>query len=279
MIRLGYLEALDKTKIPNFDANAQDLYKNPWYDNGNVYSMVWQSGITGIGYDPNLTGREITTFDDLLDPAFAGHIGLFSEMRDTLSLALLSNGVTPTEATIEQVTAAKDKLLEAAERGQFRNFYGNDYYDELANGNLWATRRLVRRRQPDEALRQRRGRVRGAGVGRHAVDGQHVHPQEGGAPARRAPDDELLVRRRQRGAAHRVRRLLQPGQGRRRAGRRRTRRPRATRATPNGPMRSRSSRPPPSRTRRRCRTSTPYKQLTEEEETQWNELFNEVVAG
>jgi spermidine/putrescine transport system substrate-binding protein len=37
------------------------------------------------------------------------------------------------------VTAAKDKLLEAAERGQFRNFYGNDYYDELANGNLVAT--------------------------------------------------------------------------------------------------------------------------------------------
>ena len=139
MIRLDYLEALDKSKIPNFNANAQDLYKNPWYDNGNVYSMVWQSGITGIGYDPNLTGREITTFDDLLDPAFAGHVGLFSEMRDTLSLALLSTGVKPTEATIEQVTAAKDKLLEAAQRGQFRNFYGNDYYDELANGNLWAT--------------------------------------------------------------------------------------------------------------------------------------------
>jgi spermidine/putrescine transport system substrate-binding protein len=139
MIRLGYLEALDKSKLPNFEANAADLYRDPWYDPGTVYSIAWQSGIVGIGYNPELTGREITTFDDLLDPEFAGRVGLFSEMRDTMSLTLLSLGVVPTEATIDDVNRAKDKLLEAANRGQFRNFYGNDYYDELANGNLALT--------------------------------------------------------------------------------------------------------------------------------------------
>ena len=139
MIRLGYVDALDKSKIPNFDANALDLYKDPWYDPGNAYSMAWQSGITGIGYNPDLTGREITSFDDLLDPAFEGRVGLFSEMRDTLSLAILSLGIEPENATMDDVNRAKDKLLEAANRGQFRNFYGNDYYDELANGNLALT--------------------------------------------------------------------------------------------------------------------------------------------
>ena len=139
MIRLGYLSELDRSKIPNFDANALDLYKDPWYDPGNVHSMAWQSGITGIGYNPTLTGREITTFDDLLDPEFAGRVGLFSEMRDTMSLALLSLGVEPEDATVDQATQAKDKLLAAAQAGQFRNFYGNDYYDELANGNLALT--------------------------------------------------------------------------------------------------------------------------------------------
>jgi spermidine/putrescine transport system substrate-binding protein len=139
MIRLGYLSELDKSKIPNFDANALELYKDPWYDPGNVHSMAWQSGITGIGYNPTLTGRPITTFDDLLDPEFAGRVGMFSEMRDTMSLALLSLGVEPENATVEQATQAKDKLLEAAQAGQFRNFYGNDYYDELANGNLALT--------------------------------------------------------------------------------------------------------------------------------------------
>ena len=139
MIRLGYLAELDRSKIPNFDANALDLYKDPWYDPGNVHSIAWQSGITGIGYNPTLTGRPITKFDDLLDPEFAGRVGLFSEMRDTMSLTLLSLGIDPETATVEDATRAKDKLLEAAQAGQFRNFYGNDYYDELANGNLALT--------------------------------------------------------------------------------------------------------------------------------------------
>ncbi|MDQ3880034.1 MAG: spermidine/putrescine ABC transporter substrate-binding protein [Chloroflexota bacterium] len=139
MIRLGYLEALDQSKIPNFAANAADLYKDPWYDPGNRFSMAWQSGITGIGYNRTMTGRDITSFDDLLDPEFKGRVGMFSEMRDTMSLALLSLGVEPENATVDDARRAHDKLLEAAEAGQFRNFYGNEYYDELANGNLALT--------------------------------------------------------------------------------------------------------------------------------------------
>jgi spermidine/putrescine transport system substrate-binding protein len=136
MIRLGYLETLDQSKLTNWQANAQDLYKDPWYDPGNVHTLAWQSGITGIGYNPTLTGRAITTFDDLLDPAFAGRVGMFSEMRDTMSLTLLSMGVKPEDATIDDATAAQQKLLEAANRGQFRAFYGNDYYDALAAEDL-----------------------------------------------------------------------------------------------------------------------------------------------
>jgi spermidine/putrescine transport system substrate-binding protein len=139
MIRLGYVEPLDASKIPNFAANAADLYKDPWYDPDNRYSMAWQSGITGIGYNPTLTGREITKFDDLLDPEFKGRVGMFSEMRDTMSLAILSLGVDPENATVDDARRAHDKLLEAAQAGQFRNFYGNEYYDELANGNLALT--------------------------------------------------------------------------------------------------------------------------------------------
>jgi len=139
MIRLGYLEPLDHSLLPTFAANAQELYLDPWYDPGNVYSIPYQSGITGIAYNPTLTGREITSFDDLFDPEFAGRAGIFSEMRDTLCLTLLSMGVEPVTATIEQVQAAQQKLLEAAQRNQFRSDYGNDYYDALAAGDLAIT--------------------------------------------------------------------------------------------------------------------------------------------
>ena len=136
LIRLGYLEPLDMSLLPNVTANLQDYYRGIWYDPENAYSVPYISGVVGIAYDPALTGREITSFDDLLDPEFAGRVGMFSEMRDTMSLALLSMGVVPEEATIEDVEAAQAKLLEAAQRGQFRDFYGNDYYDALARGDL-----------------------------------------------------------------------------------------------------------------------------------------------
>jgi spermidine/putrescine transport system substrate-binding protein len=137
MNRLGYLEQLDKAELPNFTANADSLYVSPWYDQGNKVSLAWQSGITGIGYNPTLTKREITTFDDLLDPAFKGHVGMFSEMRDTMCMALLSMGVKPENATVADVQKAGDKLKTAQQAGQFRSFYGNDYYDQLAGKNLW----------------------------------------------------------------------------------------------------------------------------------------------
>ncbi len=105
LIRLGYVQPLDKSLLPNFEANVLDVFRDPWYDPGNQYSIPWQAGIVGIGYNPTLTGREITTFDDLLDPAFAGRVGMFSEMIDTMSMALLSNGVAPEDATPEDVQA------------------------------------------------------------------------------------------------------------------------------------------------------------------------------
>jgi spermidine/putrescine transport system substrate-binding protein len=136
MVRLGYLETLEHGLLPSFDANIQELYRDAWYDPGNMHSLPWQSGITGIGYDPALTGRPITTFDDLFDPAFAGRVGMFSEMIDTMCMTLLSMGVVPADATFEDATAAQEKLLTAANQGQFRAFYGNDYYDALARGDI-----------------------------------------------------------------------------------------------------------------------------------------------
>jgi spermidine/putrescine transport system substrate-binding protein len=139
LIRLGYLQPLDKSLLPKWQANAQEALRDPWYDPGNVYSIPWQAGIVGIGYNEKLTGRPITSFQDLLDPAFAGRAGMFNEMIDTMSLTLLSLGVHPVDATEADVVAAHDKLLAAAQAGQFRDFYDNAYYDALNSGDLAIT--------------------------------------------------------------------------------------------------------------------------------------------
>lgn len=135
MVRNGWLEELDHSKLPNWTANCADYAKGLWFDPDNSHSVWWQGGITGIAYDPNLTGREITTFDDLLDPAFSGRAGGFSDMRDMFGLTLLSLGVEPANATVDDVARAQQKLLNAPD-GHFRGFYGNEYYDALAAGDL-----------------------------------------------------------------------------------------------------------------------------------------------
>ncbi|HEY4768415.1 MAG TPA: spermidine/putrescine ABC transporter substrate-binding protein [Candidatus Limnocylindria bacterium] len=142
MIRLGYLEQIDVARdIPNFVANAADKYKNPSYDPNNLHTVPWQSGLTGIGYNPALVDEEITSFRQLFDPAFiskyTGQIGMFTEMRDSMSMALLYNGVIPKEATSDDVQKAKETL--EAQAPHVRGYYGNEYAQGLADGSLAIT--------------------------------------------------------------------------------------------------------------------------------------------
>ena len=139
MIRLGFLEELDHSKLANFEANAGEIYKDPLYDPGNAYSVPWQSGITGIAYNPKLTGREITSFNDLLDPEFKGKVGMFTEMYDTMNLTLLGMGIKPEDATTEDAEKARDTLLEQRDAGIVRKYYGNEYADALVREDLALT--------------------------------------------------------------------------------------------------------------------------------------------
>ncbi len=138
MAGLDYLETIDvQSSVPNFIEHGGKKYQNPGYDPNNAHSVPWQSGLTGIAYNPTLTKREITSFQDLLDPAFKGKIGMFTEMRDTMNLALLGIGVKPVDATIDDVKNAQKKLLDQAPL--VRQYYDNSYADALASGDLAIT--------------------------------------------------------------------------------------------------------------------------------------------
>jgi spermidine/putrescine transport system substrate-binding protein len=139
MIGQGWLEELDHDLIPNFAANADEKFKDPSYDPGNAHSVPWAAGITGIGYNRELTGRDITSIEDLFDPAFAGSVGMFKEMRDTYNFMFYLEDIEPTEATLDDVEQATEKLRQQVEDGIVRAYYGNDYLDQLAAGNLSIT--------------------------------------------------------------------------------------------------------------------------------------------
>ncbi len=135
LLRLEWLQAYDSANVPNKE-NLVDSLADVEFDPERDYSLPWFSGFTSIAYNRSLTGREITSINDLFDPEFAGQVSLFSDLRDGLGLVLLSEGASPADATAEDIEAAVEKVRTAAEDGQIRRFTGNDYLDDLAAGNL-----------------------------------------------------------------------------------------------------------------------------------------------
>jgi spermidine/putrescine transport system substrate-binding protein len=138
MVRLGYVEAKNKDAIPN-EANLSEVLRSPAWDPDRTYSLPWQSGMTGIAYNPKLVNGRVTTIEQLLtDPKLKGKVTCLTEMPDTVGLVMLSNGDDPAVVTDETFQRAIDTLQPAVDSGQIRRFTGNDYADDLANGNVSA---------------------------------------------------------------------------------------------------------------------------------------------
>ncbi len=136
MIQLGYLEELPADRRPEFDRYAAAEIKDPIYDPGNRHTMAWQSGITGIGYNPAFTGRPITSLQDLFSDEFAGKVGMFGDNVDLPNIALLALGVDPETSTPDDWQRAAELLRKQRADGVLRGYYAQNYLRALANGEL-----------------------------------------------------------------------------------------------------------------------------------------------
>ena len=138
MIDLGWLQKLDHANLANVDANLTESLKAPNWDPNRDYSVPWQSGLTGIAYNSELTG-EVKSFEELLTRSdLKGQVTLLTEMRDTMLFMLLVAGADPSDFTDDEWGAALDQLQKAVDDGQIRAFNGNNYLQDLVSGNVAA---------------------------------------------------------------------------------------------------------------------------------------------
>ncbi len=138
LVKKGWVEKLDKSAIPNIK-NLVPQQRHPNWDPNRDYSLPWQSGFTGIGWNQKLT-EPITTMGDLLgSKKLKGKVGLLSEFADTLALVMAYNGDDPSKVTDKTFNKAIDTIQKAVHSGQIRAFYGNDYSGPFAKGDLLAT--------------------------------------------------------------------------------------------------------------------------------------------
>ncbi|RCV50937.1 polyamine ABC transporter substrate-binding protein [Marinitenerispora sediminis] len=137
LLRLGYLAPLDHGLLPAFTAHGGESYRHAPYDPGNAYCLPYASGITGIAYDPERVGREITAIADLWDPAFSGRVGMMRDAPEIANFGLLLNGVAPAESAPADWDAAADRLREQRDAGIVRGYYEQDYLRPLTSGDVW----------------------------------------------------------------------------------------------------------------------------------------------
>lgn len=137
-IRLGYTQELDHANIPNI-ANLAPSLENPDFDPGRQHSLPWQGGFAGICWNVEKVPGGLQSVEDLWNSELKGRVGVLSEMRDTMGLIMLQNGVDISgDWGDAEYDAAIEILDEQVANGQIRNIKGNSYLEDLKSEDTLA---------------------------------------------------------------------------------------------------------------------------------------------
>jgi spermidine/putrescine transport system substrate-binding protein len=137
-IRFGYAQELDHGNIPNI-ANLTPSLQNVDFDPGRKMSLPWQGGFAGICWNKEAVPGGLASVSDLWSPDLKGRVGVLSEMRDTMGLIMLENGVDISgEWGDDEYDAAIELLQKQVSDGQVRNIKGNSYLEDLKSEDTLA---------------------------------------------------------------------------------------------------------------------------------------------
>jgi spermidine/putrescine transport system substrate-binding protein len=136
-IRLGYAQKFDLGNIPN-KTNILDSLSSPSFDPNRESTLTWQGIMGGFGWNTKTNPKGIRTLDDLFAPQNKGKVVVLSEMRDTIGIILLSQGVDLQTVTEDQFMNAVDFMEGKIADGWIRGVKGNEYAEDLISGDATA---------------------------------------------------------------------------------------------------------------------------------------------
>jgi spermidine/putrescine transport system substrate-binding protein len=134
MIRDELLIPLDKDLIPNI-ANLNPALMDPAYDPENVYSVPYQWGTVGIGYNTAAFPDGIESWEDLW--AHDGEVAWLDDRRAVFGVALTMLGYDPNTTDPDEIAEARDYLIENG--GNVVAIAADDGQELLARGDVDAT--------------------------------------------------------------------------------------------------------------------------------------------
>jgi spermidine/putrescine transport system substrate-binding protein len=134
-----YIQELDLANIPNHSRLLPQVLHDPT-DAGRRYTVPWAYGYTTIAYNTHLVKDPITSIAEIFTrPDLHGKVSLFSELEDTVAMALFAQGLDPQNFTEAEFNKALEYVRRAKNSGQIRAFTGNDYLSDFQQGNTAVT--------------------------------------------------------------------------------------------------------------------------------------------
>ncbi|HHB1655482.1 MULTISPECIES: spermidine/putrescine ABC transporter substrate-binding protein PotD [Bacillus cereus group] len=109
MAKMDLLAPLDKKNIPNIE-NMVSNFKTPAFDPENKYSLVYTWGVTGIAYNKKYVKEAPTSWADLWNEKYKGHVTLLNDSREVLGVGLKKHGFSNSTKDDAQLKTAADDL-------------------------------------------------------------------------------------------------------------------------------------------------------------------------
>jgi putrescine transport system substrate-binding protein len=136
-LKLDLIEPLRQDLIPNL-TNLDREFVETDFDPGNRYTVPWQWGTTGIGFNRRrVPGGKVDSWAALFEPeaAMAGHVTLLREVTDLIGCALIYLGKSPN--SIADADLAEVVKLVRSLKPKLKDFTTDTYIDELGADETW----------------------------------------------------------------------------------------------------------------------------------------------
>jgi spermidine/putrescine-binding protein len=134
-LNLDLIEPLRQDLIPNL-TNLDKEFVETDYDPGNRFTVPWQWGTTGIGFNRGRV-QTVDSWAAVFEPAAAasGHVSLLREATDLIGCALIHLGKSPNSS--QDADLAEVVKLIRSIRPRLKKFTTDTYIDELAADETW----------------------------------------------------------------------------------------------------------------------------------------------
>ena len=135
-MKLDLIEPLRQDLMPNL-TNLDKEFVETDYDPGNRYTVPWQWGTSGIGFNRRQAGDKVDSWAAVFEPssAMGGRVTLLREVTELIGCALIYLGRSP-NSTKDSDLAEVVKLVRSI-KPKLKGFTSDTYIDELAAGETW----------------------------------------------------------------------------------------------------------------------------------------------